>query len=145
MTLLKTIWQRDGELVVAFGPDGEVTLAELRRGSLQLARAMARLAGPDRPGMRWALCFDDCLLFTQALLACALGGYQAILPGHQRLAGLQALQSRKPLRPLPCGQSRGKSRHQRLWPAKWHQSRRAHQSAQAPGAAAECREHPGWH
>ena len=51
MTLLKTIWQRDGELVVAFGPDGEVTLAELRRGSLQLARAMARLAGPDRPGM----------------------------------------------------------------------------------------------
>ena len=93
MTLLKTIWQRDGELVVAFGPDGEVTLAELRRGSLQLARAMARLAGPDRPGMRWALCFDDSLLFTQALLACALGGYQAILPGHQRLAGLQALQS----------------------------------------------------
>ena len=93
MTLLKTIWQRDGELVVAFGPDGEVTLAELRRGSLQLARAMARLAGPDRPGMRWALCFDDSLLFTQALLACALGGYQAILPGHQRLAGLQALQA----------------------------------------------------
>ena len=93
MTLLKTIWQRDGECVVAFGPDGEVTLAELRRGSLQLARAMARLAGPDRPGMRWALCFDDSLLFTQALLACALGGYQAILPGHQRLAGLQALQA----------------------------------------------------
>ncbi|HHQ4647854.1 TPA: AMP-binding protein, partial [Aeromonas hydrophila] len=46
MTLLQTIWQRDGEQVVAFGPDGEVTLAELRRGSLQLARAMARLAGP---------------------------------------------------------------------------------------------------
>ena len=93
MTLLQTIWQRDGERVVAFGPDGEVTLAELRRGSLQLARAMARLAGPDRPGMRWALCFDDSLLLTQALLACALGGYQAILPGHQRLAGLQALQA----------------------------------------------------
>ncbi|WP_324012698.1 AMP-binding protein [Aeromonas hydrophila] len=93
MTLLKTIWQRDGESVVAFGPDGEVTLAELRRGSLQLARAMARLAGPDRPGMRWALCFDDSLLFAQALLACALGGHRAILPGHQRLAGLQALQS----------------------------------------------------
>lgn len=93
MTLLQTIWQRDGECVVAFGPDSEVTLAELRRGSLQLARAMARLAGPDRPGMRWALCFDDSLLFAQALLACALGGYQAILPGHQRLAGLQALQS----------------------------------------------------
>ncbi|HHQ4943559.1 TPA: AMP-binding protein, partial [Aeromonas hydrophila] len=54
MTLLQTIWQRDGERVVAFGPDGEVTLAELRRGSQQLARAMARLAGPDRPGMRWA-------------------------------------------------------------------------------------------
>ncbi|MDX7758414.1 AMP-binding protein [Aeromonas hydrophila] len=93
MTLLQTIWQRDSECVVAFGPDGEVTLAELRRGSLQLARAMARLAGPDRPGMRWALCFDDSLLFAQALLACALGGHRAILPGHQRLAGLQALQS----------------------------------------------------
>ena len=93
MTLLKTIWQRDGELVVAFGPDGEVTLAELRRGSLQLARAMARHAGAGQPGARWALCFDDSLLFTQALLACALGGYQAILPGHQRLAGLQALQA----------------------------------------------------
>ncbi|WP_336757787.1 AMP-binding protein [Aeromonas hydrophila] len=89
MTLLQTIWQRDGERVVAFGPDGEVTLAELRRGSLQLARAMARLAGPER----WALCFDDSLLFAQALLACALGGHRAILPGHQRLAGLQALQS----------------------------------------------------
>ncbi|MBP8189246.1 MAG: acyl-CoA synthetase, partial [Aeromonas sp.] len=93
MTLLKTIWQRDGECVVAFGPDGEVTLAELRRGSLQLARAMARHAGAGQPGARWALCFDDSLLFTQALLACALGGYQAILPGHQRLAGLQALQA----------------------------------------------------
>ena len=93
MTLLQTIWQRDGERVVAFGPDGEVTLAELRRGSLQLARAMARLAGPERPSMRWALCFDDSLLFAQALLACALGGHRAILPGHQRLAGLQALQS----------------------------------------------------
>ncbi|MBW3831915.1 AMP-binding protein [Aeromonas hydrophila] len=93
MTLLQTIWQRDGERVVAFGPDGEVTLAELRRDSQQLARAMARLAGSDRPGMRWALCFDDSLLFAQALLACALGGHRAILPGHQRLAGLQALQS----------------------------------------------------
>ena len=93
MTLLQTIWQRDGEQVVAFGPDGEVTLAELRRGSLQLARAMARHAGAGQPGARWALCFDDSLLFTQALLACALGGYQAILPGHQRLAGLQALQA----------------------------------------------------
>ena len=93
MTLLKTIWQRDGERVVAFGQGGEVTLAELRRGSLQLARAMARHAGASQPGARWALCFDDSLLFTQALLACALGGYQAILPGHQRLAGLQALQA----------------------------------------------------
>ncbi|WP_404834283.1 AMP-binding protein [Aeromonas media] len=93
MTLLKTIWQRDGERVVAFGQGGEVTLAELRRSSLQLARAMARHAGAGQPGARWALCFDDSLLFTQALLACALGGYQAILPGHQRLAGLQALQA----------------------------------------------------
>ncbi|WP_404837882.1 AMP-binding protein [Aeromonas media] len=93
MTLLQTLWHRDGELVVAFGPEGEVTLAELRRGSLQLARAMASHAGAGQPGARWALCFDDSLLFAQALLACALGGYQAILPGHQRLAGLQALKS----------------------------------------------------
>lgn len=93
MTLLQTLWHRDGELVVAFGPEGEVTLAELRRGSLQLARAMASHASAGQPGARWAFCFDDSLLFAQALLACALGGYQAILPGHQRLAGLQALQS----------------------------------------------------
>ncbi|HDX8373823.1 TPA: acyl-CoA synthetase [Aeromonas dhakensis] len=93
MTLLQIIWQRDGERVVAFGQGGEVTLAELRRGSLQLASAMARHDGAGQPGARWALCFDDSLLFTQALLACALGGYQAILPGHQRLAGLQELQS----------------------------------------------------
>lgn len=31
MTLLQTIWLRDGERVVAFGPDGEVTL-EIGRG-----------------------------------------------------------------------------------------------------------------
>ena len=83
MTLLQTIWQRDGECVVAFGQGGEVTLAELRRSSLQLARAMARLAGPDRPGMRWALCFDDSLLFAQALLACARG--ELFGPGNAQL------------------------------------------------------------
>ncbi|MDH0346026.1 AMP-binding protein [Aeromonas dhakensis] len=93
MTLLQTLWQRDGAQPVAFGPQGEVTLAELRRASRQLVRAMARHDGAGQPGARWALCFDDSLLFTQALLACALGGYQAILPGHQRLAGLQELQS----------------------------------------------------
>ncbi|MCX7132879.1 AMP-binding protein [Aeromonas sp.] len=88
MTLLQTLWQREDDLLVAFGQGGEVTLAELRLGSLQLARAMAR---PGQPRARWALCFDDSLLFAQALLACALGGHQAILPGHQRLAGLLAL------------------------------------------------------
>lgn len=93
MTLLQTLWGREDDRVVAFGPQGEVTLAELRRGSLQLARAMARHDGAGQPGARWALCFDDSLLFAQALLACALGGYQAILPGHQRLAGLQELQA----------------------------------------------------
>lgn len=93
MSLLQTLWQRYGAQPVAFGPQGEVTLAELRYASLQLARAMARHDGAGQPGARWALCFDDSLLFTQALLACALGGYQAILPGHQRLAGLQELQS----------------------------------------------------
>ena len=40
----------------------------------------------------WALCSDDSLLFTQAPLARALGGYQASCR-HQRLAGLQALQA----------------------------------------------------
>ncbi|TFF74317.1 acyl-CoA synthetase [Aeromonas taiwanensis] len=93
MSLLQTLWQRDGAQPVAFGPQGEVTLAELRRASLQLARAMARHESAGQPGARWALCFDDSLLFAQALLACALGGYQAVLPGHQRLAGLQELQA----------------------------------------------------
>jgi acyl-coenzyme A synthetase/AMP-(fatty) acid ligase len=88
MTLLQTLWQQDDDQLVAFGQGGEVTLAELRLGSLQLAKAMA---GPGQPRTRWALCFDDSLLFAQALLACALGGHQAILPGHQRLAGLLAL------------------------------------------------------
>ncbi|OCA61634.1 acyl-CoA synthetase [Aeromonas piscicola] len=88
MTLLQTLWQREDDQLVAFGQGGEVTLAELRLGSLQLAKAMAR---PGQPRARWALCFDDSLLFAQALLACALGGHQAILPGHQRLAGLLAL------------------------------------------------------
>ncbi|RSM31998.1 AMP-binding protein [Aeromonas salmonicida] len=91
MTLLQTLWQQDDDQLVAFGQGGEVTLAELRLGSLQLARAMARHARPGQPRARWALCFDDSLLFAQALLACALGGHQAILPGHQRLAGLLAL------------------------------------------------------
>ncbi|CAM4175186.1 AMP-binding protein [Aeromonas bestiarum] len=91
MTLLQTLWQRDDDQLVAFGQGGEVTLAELRLGSLQLARAMARHARPGQPRARWALCFDDSLLFAQALLACALGGHQAILPGHQRPAGLLAL------------------------------------------------------
>lgn len=93
MSLLQTLWQRDGAQPVAFGPQGKVTLAELRRASLQLARAMARHESAGQPGARWALCFDDSLLFAQALLACALGGYQAVLPGHQRLAGLQELQA----------------------------------------------------
>jgi acyl-coenzyme A synthetase/AMP-(fatty) acid ligase len=88
MTLLQTLWQREDDQLVAFGQGGEVTLAELRLGSLQLARAMAR---PGQPRARWALCFDDSLLFAQALLACALSGHQAILPGHQRPAGLLAL------------------------------------------------------
>ncbi|MDM5139222.1 AMP-binding protein [Aeromonas bestiarum] len=91
MTLLQTLWQRDDDQLVAFGQGGEVTLAELRLGSLQLASAMARHARLGQPRARWALCFDDSLLFAQALLACALGGHQAILPGHQRLAGLLAL------------------------------------------------------
>lgn len=91
MNLLQTLWQQDDDQLVAFGQGGEVTLAELRLGSLQLARAMARHARPGQSRARWALCFDDSLLFAQALLACALGGHQAILPGHQRVAGLLAL------------------------------------------------------
>lgn len=91
MNLLQTLWQQDDDQLVAFGQGGEVTLAELRLGSLQLARAMARHARPGQSRARWAICFDDSLLFAQALLACALGGHQAILPGHQRVAGLLAL------------------------------------------------------
>ena len=55
MTLLQTLWQRDDDQLVAFGQGGEVTLAELRLGSLQLARAMARHARPGQPRALGAL------------------------------------------------------------------------------------------
>lgn len=84
--LLAAIWGRADEEVVAFGPAGDHRFGALRRGTLALAARLASL-----PAQRWALCFDDSLLFAEALLACALTGREAVLPGHQRPAGLAEL------------------------------------------------------
>ncbi|MGY3857461.1 AMP-binding protein [Aeromonas intestinalis] len=85
-SLLAAIWGRGDDEPVAFGPQGEVRFGELRQGTEALARRLAAL-----PARRWALCFEDSLLFAQALLACALTGREAILPGHQRPAALAEL------------------------------------------------------
>ena len=82
-SLLALIWGRDPDQEVAFGPQGSHGLGELRLGAQALAERMASL-----PARRWALCFEDSLLFAQALLACALTGREAVLPGHQRPAAL---------------------------------------------------------
>lgn len=81
--LLAAIWGRADDEPVAFGPQGDATFATLRLGTEALADRLMQL-----PARRWALCFDDSLLFAQALLACALTGREAILPGHQRPAAL---------------------------------------------------------
>jgi acyl-CoA synthetase (AMP-forming)/AMP-acid ligase II len=84
--LLAAIWERADEEVVAFGPQGESLFGELRGGAEALASVLAA-----SPATRWALCFDDSLLFAQALLACALSGREVVLPGHQRPAALTEL------------------------------------------------------
>lgn len=81
--LLALIWGRDPDQEVAFGPEGSHGLGELRLGAQALAERMSAM-----PARRWALCFEDSLLFAQALLACALTGREAVLPGHQRPAAL---------------------------------------------------------
>ena len=85
-SLLALIWGRDPDQEVAFGPQGSHGLGELRLGAQALAERMVSL-----PARRWALCFEDSLLFAQALLACALTGREAVLPGHQRPAALAEL------------------------------------------------------
>ena len=85
--LLAAIWGREDEEPVAFGPQGDCRFGTLRRDSEALATRLASL-----PARRWALCFDDSLLFAQALLACALAGREVVLPGHQRPAALAELQ-----------------------------------------------------
>ncbi|MGY3869478.1 AMP-binding protein [Aeromonas crassostreae] len=82
-SLLALIWGRDPDQEVAFGPEGSHGLGELRLGAQALAERMSAM-----PARRWALCFEDSLLFAQALLACALTGREAVLPGHQRPAAL---------------------------------------------------------
>lgn len=84
--LLAAIWGRDDGEVVAFGPQGDSRFGALRQGAQRLASQLARL-----PARRWALCFEDSQLFAEALLACALTGREAILPGHQRPAALAEL------------------------------------------------------
>ena len=80
------IWARADDEVVAFGPQGDAAFGALRLGAERLATRLASL-----PARRWALCFEDSLLFAEALLACALTGREAILPGHQRPAALAEL------------------------------------------------------
>ena len=84
--LLAAIWARADDEVVAFGPQGDAVFGALRLGAERLATRLASL-----PARRWALCFEDSLLFAEALLACALTGREAILPGHQRPAALAEL------------------------------------------------------
>lgn len=105
MTLLDELLLADGKRIVAFDAHGEMTLACLRRTALRLADRLQ--AGPET---RWALCTQDSYHFSVALLACAMAGHAVVLPGHQRLAGLQELLEQgafdgllcdEPL-PLPC-------------------------------------------
>lgn len=105
MTLLDELLLADGNRVVTFHGQREWTLAQLRQGAGLLARQLAGL-----PAQRWAICTGDSYHFCQGLLACAMAGRAVVLPGHQRLAGLQelldqeafdALLCDEPL-PLPC-------------------------------------------
>ncbi|WP_068977343.1 AMP-binding protein [Aeromonas sp. EERV15] len=105
MTLLDELLQADGNRIVTFDGQRSWTLAQLRQSAGLLARQLATL-----PAQRWAICTGDSYHFCQALLACAMAGRAVVLPGHQRLAGLQELLDQdafdgllcdEPL-PLPC-------------------------------------------
>lgn len=105
MTLLDELLQAEGRRIVTFNGQREWTLAQLRQSAETLARQLAAL-----PAQRWAICTGDSYHFCQALLACAMAGRAVVLPGHQRLNGLQELQVQgafdallcdEPL-PLPC-------------------------------------------
>ena len=86
MTLLDELLQADGNRVVTFDGQRAWTLAQLRQSALLLARQLTAL-----PVQRWAICTGDSYHFCQALLACAMAGRAVVLPGHQRIAGLQEL------------------------------------------------------
>ncbi|HHQ4563775.1 TPA: AMP-binding protein, partial [Aeromonas veronii] len=86
MTLLDELLQADGNRVVTFDGQRAWTLAQLRQSAGVLARQITAL-----PAQRWAICTGDSYHFCQALLACAMAGRALVLPGHQRLAGLQEL------------------------------------------------------
>lgn len=105
MTLLDELLQADGNRVVTFDGQRAWTLAQLRQSAGLLARQLTAL-----PVQRWAICTGDSYHFCQALLACAMAERAVVLPGHQRLAGLQELLAQdafdgllcdEPL-PLPC-------------------------------------------
>ena len=49
MTLLDELWQAPAERVVAFGVEGNLSLADLRSGALQLAARMN-----EAGAQRWA-------------------------------------------------------------------------------------------
>lgn len=105
MTLLDELLQADGNRVVTFDDQRAWTLAQLRQSAWRLARQLTAM-----PAQRWAICTGDSYHFCQSLLACAMAGRALVLPGHQRLAGLQELLAQdafdgllcdEPL-PLPC-------------------------------------------
>ncbi|WP_279503354.1 hypothetical protein [Aeromonas veronii] len=105
MTLLDELLKADGNRVVTFDGQRTWTLVQLRQSALLLTRQLTAL-----PVQRWAICTGDSYHFCQALLACAMAGRAVVLPGHQRLAGLQELLGQdafdgllcdEPL-PLPC-------------------------------------------
>ncbi len=97
MTLLDELLQADDNRIVTFDGQREWTLAQLRQNAGRLARQLAVM-----PAQRWAICTGDSYLFCQALLACAMAGRAVVLPGHQRLAGLQELLDQSAFDALLC-------------------------------------------
>lgn len=100
MTLLDELLQADGERIVAFGAQGDVTLETLRHTALTLAGQLQ--VGTTT---RWALCMSDSYHFTVALLACALAGHQVALPGHLRVAALQELLEQEAFEGVICDEA----------------------------------------
>lgn len=72
--------------VVAFGLEGERTLAALRHDVAALVQELQR-----RECRRWALCFEDSYRLAVAFFAVIAQGGEVVLPGHHRAAVLTEL------------------------------------------------------